>query len=128
MTSELDRLKQERAKLTPYEPRLREDQNKVLNYTYHKPGKLKKLDDLLQNARVKNERAARGHWNSDAAFKQIVDAQQAESAVKHFYNVNPRAQSMYELNNANRKLDLKISSLDRKINSLENKISVIRDE
>ena len=126
--SELDILKQKRAKLTPYEPRLREDQNKVLNYSYHKPGNLKKLDDLLQNARVKNEIAASGHRNSDAAFKQIVDAQQAESAVKHFYNVNPGVQNMYELNNANLKLDLKISSLDRKINSLENKVTFMRNQ
>ncbi|MCX2685507.1 hypothetical protein OO306_08135 [Pseudomonas sp. DCB_AW] len=128
MTLKLKELKQERAKLNPQETLLRENQNKVLNYLYHKPGKLKKLDEHLQNARFKNEIAARGHSNSDAAFKQIVDAQKAESAVKNFYNVNPGVQNMYELNNANIKLDQKISSLDRKINSLEYEISVIRDE
>lgn len=128
LTLKLKELKKERAKLNPQETLLRENQNKVLTYSYHKPGNLKKLDDLLQNARVKNEIAARGHWNSDDAAKKIADAQKAESAVKNFNNVYPEAQNMYELNNANLKLDLKISSLDSKINSLEYEISVIRDE
>jgi len=127
MTLRLNKLKQERTQLELDNPSLEKDKQKVLNYSVNNLGKLEEAHNLIQTTRQKNETAKRGHWNSDTKFKQAIDAQQAESALKHFYNVNPRAQSMYELNNANRKLDLKITSLDNKINSLEYGIALIRE-
>ncbi|WP_085274038.1 MULTISPECIES: RHS repeat-associated core domain-containing protein [unclassified Pseudomonas] len=128
MTLRLNKLKQERAQLELDNPSLKEDNQAVLNYSLKHRGKLQQAHDLIQTARFKNKIAEEGHWNPGDAFRQIVDAQQAESAVKHYYNVNPGVQKMYELYNNNLKLDLKITSLDRKINSLENTISFMRNQ
>ncbi|MBC3496610.1 RHS repeat-associated core domain-containing protein [Pseudomonas sp. SWRI100] len=126
MTLRLNQLKQERAKLELDNPSLKEDKQKVLNYSFNNPGKLKEMHDLIHTTQSKNERTARGHWNSDAAFAQIVDAQVAETNLTSFYNSNPGIQEMYKLHYTTHKLDQKITSLDRKINSLENMIYVIR--
>ena len=121
MMPELQHLIKERTHLKTLEPGLKEDQKKLMKYSYNNPGKLEQAHKRTQNQNHKNKIAKSGHWNANSAYRQHVEAQEAAGSLKHLYNSNPGLREMYNLHLITSKLENKILSLDKKIIDLRAK-------